>query len=152
MTKYTRKELLSALDWPVAFENENLREATLSLVPAYIVFDRFGWARHPERDGWFRWSTFGRDGDVAIAEARVESPAILVRQRGMPNTMIYNRAHLIAETCRLAAEGYGVTPHVDELIVLIAWLAAEATGHGDDEALVQSLICRAAEDASESAR
>lgn len=152
MTMYTRKELLSALEWPFDLESENLREAMLSLVPAYVVFGRFGWARHPVRAGWIRWSTFGPNGEVAVAEARAESPAILVRQSGVPSTMINNRAYLIAEACRLAAAGYGVMPHVDELIALMAWLAADATGHGDDDAIVLSLVCGAAKDASESAR
>ncbi|HEF4735534.1 hypothetical protein KTD19_12555 [Burkholderia multivorans] len=141
----TRAELLAALEWPIDFKRPNLTAARLALVPAHIVFDRFGWASHPERDGWLRWSTFGRDGSVAVAEARAESPMLLIRAPGQPSTVVCDRAHLLAEACRLAEAGFGVMPCVDELLALSVWLALDAAGRGNDAGLALMLLLGRAE-------
>lgn len=144
----TRQGLLSEFDWRCELEDENLTEAMRELVPAFIVLDRFGWASHPPRDGWIRWSTFDREGRVAVAEARVESPMIIVRAPGVPPTAISNRAHLLAEACGFAKLGFGVTPCVDELLATLVWLTLDASGLGNHADLALASLLMLAKDVS----
>src|ERR1700688_556649 len=110
-----REDLLSALSWPMTLERESLPEAMRALQPAVIVLDAFGWVAHPVRHGWIRWAAISRDGEVAVIEARAESPLLSVRQPGTPPAFINDRANLLAEAVRFARSGFGVMPSGDHL-------------------------------------
>jgi hypothetical protein len=131
-----RDDLLSALSWPMTLERESVPEATRALRPVADMLDAFGWVAHPVRHGWIRWAAISRDGDAAIAEARAESPLLIVRHPGTPPAVISDRAHLFAELIGLARAGFGTMPSVSRLTAISVRLAAEAAGAPMDDASI----------------